>query len=76
MDFSDSIRQLHPLDQNAYVEFIREAASKEMQGDIDGRLNIGHRDGAPKYAWHRVYYRSICDEDGRVVRIIGRIDNI
>ena len=76
VDFSDSIRQLHPLDQNAYVEFIREAASKEMQGDIDGRLNIGHRDGAPKYAWHRVYYRSICDEDGRVVRIIGRIYNI
>lgn len=76
VDFIDGVRQVHPLDQDTYVKAMREASTEEISGNCDLRLNLNRREGAHKYVWHRVYYRSICDDDGRVSRIIGRSYNI
>lgn len=76
VDFNEGVKQVHPLDQDTYVRAMQEASMEEVSGDCDLRLNLGRRDGAQKYVWHRLYYRSICDDDDRVNRIIGRCYNI
>lgn len=72
----EEVLTLCPPDQIRFLEAMKEAARAEKVGSIDTRFNLSEGDGEPKYLWFRTYYKSIKDEEGRIVRIIGRSFNI
>lgn len=72
----EEVKTLSLADQEVFLKAMHEAAQTEISGSIDTRFNICNEDEAPRYQWFRTYYRSVKDEAGNIVRIIGRSFNI
>ncbi|MCM1105613.1 MAG: diguanylate cyclase [Blautia sp.] len=67
---------LHPMDREPFLQALGEASRTEKSGSIDTRFNAGTSGKEPKYLWFRTFYKSVPDEDGNIVRVIGRSFNI
>lgn len=73
---NEEVLTLSPQDQKIFLEALQDAALVERSGSIDTRFNVSTEEDAPKYVWLRTFYKSIADEDGHIVRIIGRSFNV
>jgi GGDEF domain-containing protein len=63
---------VHPDYLDMFRQCLQAASSKKMDGQLEYLSGIsGHGQ-----EWHRMYYSSLTDENGRVNRIIGRIKNV
>lgn len=74
--FAEEIKEIHPMDQDLFVKKMKEAARDELSGTVEIRYNIAAEGDVPKYAWFRLFYKSVMGEDSRVIRIIGRSYNV
>lgn len=72
----EEVKTLSLADQDTFLKAMHEAAQTEVSGNIDTRFNVSNENEAPRYQWFRTYYRSVKDETGNIVRIIGRSFNI
>lgn len=71
-DLSQLDNLFHPDDKNAHVEAVKNHMNRGAPYDLKVRLRARH--GA--YKWFRSRGRAIRDEDGHLVRMIGRISDI
>lgn len=72
----EEVKTLSLADQDVFLKAMHEAAQTDISGSIDTRFNVSNEDEAPRYQWFRTYYRSVKDDSGNIVRIIGRSFNI
>ena len=73
--FSDILKCVHPEDQDAVIKAVKGATVYEKAGTVEYRINMSV-DKDDYYVWFRTYYRSITDDDGSVIRLIGRSYNV
>lgn len=74
--FSDILKQIHEEDQDAVIKTLKGASVYENSGNIEYRINIAGINQEKNYVWFRTYYRSVVDEVGNVIRVIGRSYNV
>lgn len=74
--FAEEVKEFHPLDQERFTTAMKTAAGTEISGTIDTRYNIAQDNMVPKYIWYRTHYKSVRDNDGKIIRIIGRSYNV
>lgn len=72
----EEVLNLCPPDQLPFLEEMKEAAQATKTGSIDMRFNLSSGEEKPKYIWFRTFYKSVADDEGNIVRIIGRTFNI
>lgn len=63
---------IHPDDRELCLETIRICCTSDTEGKIEARLQ--HRQIG--YNWCRVYYKTVVEPGGRVIRVVGRIEDI
>lgn len=63
---------VHPDHLKKFMSVLTKAASMPVQGELDylSKVSTG------EFQWHRTYYSSIADKQGKIIRVIGRIHNI
>lgn len=69
-------RVLHREDCETFFQMIDRASQEEEHGILEYRVNIAKEGEKPEYAWHRSIYKSIRGVNGRIVRILGRTEDI
>lgn len=74
--FDDEVKNIHPVDRECFVNTMMEAMSGDKSGYIECRYNFGKVHEKPHYLWMRIYYKSIFNDKGRIVRVIGRSQNV
>ena len=55
---------------------IRQTFETAMHRATEGYVAFRGRFSTAKYHWHRAYYRSLADENGKVFRIVGRVEDV
>lgn len=73
--FADVLKRIHPEDQDGMIKALKSATVYEKTGTIEYRVNMSV-DEEEDYVWFRTYYRSITEDDGSVIRLIGRSYNV
>lgn len=63
---------VHPDHIQKFMDALREAGRVPTKGEIEylSKVSTG------EFQWHRTYYSSVTDEQGKVISILGRIHNI
>lgn len=74
--FEEEIKNIHPIDREGFVNAMKQAMVEEKAGYVECRYNLAPKHQIQKYIWMRVYYKSILDSEGKIVRIIGRYRDI
>lgn len=74
--FDEEVRNIHPMDRENFVNTMNEAVASDKSGAVECRYNFAMKGKPHHYMWMRIYYKSIFDNAGRVVRIIGRSRNV
>lgn len=74
--FDEEVKNIHPIDREEFVNTMMEAVSSDKAGYVECRYNFGKIHERPHYLWLRIYYKSIFDDKGRIVRVIGRSQNV
>lgn len=67
---------IHPQDAEEFWGMIDRASAEEVEGSIEYRMNIAKVGEEPEFAWYRTSYRSILGVGGKIVRIMGRTEDI
>ena len=71
--YAKKMHLVHPEDRELFFSTLARACSKVMKKDFRYRTTIIDQQS---YKWAKNTFQSIADSNGRVVRIIGRIDDI
>lgn len=71
--YAKKMHLVHPEDRELFFSTLARACSKVMKQDFRYRTTIIDQQS---YKWAKNTFQSIADSNGRVVRIIGRIDDI
>lgn len=71
--YAKKMHLVHPEDRELFFGTLARACSKAMKKDFRYRTTIIDQQS---YKWAKNTFQSIADSNGRVVRIIGRIDDI
>lgn len=63
---------VHPDHIQKFMDALMEASRVPTKGEIEylSKVSTG------EFQWHRTYYSSIVDEQGKVISVLGRIHNI
>ncbi len=79
-DFFVSIKALEEIiyreDYEEFFGMIRRASGEEEHGMIEYRVNVADAGQEPEYAWHRTIYKSVPGENGGILRILGRTEDV
>ncbi len=67
---------IHEDERDAFVRTVKRAVSRETEGTFEYRVRLQEMGKRAVYKWHRTKYRSIAGNDGKIMRVIGRIYNI
>lgn len=67
---------IHPEDNAEFQEIIDRASAEPEEGSMEYRINIALEGEEVEYIWYRTIYKSIKGVGGRVVRILGRTEDI
>lgn len=70
--FVNERKLIHPDHSANFLNILSKAATTKMRGEIEFMAKYGGND----FQWHKAYYSSIAEENRKVIRIVGRIDNI
>lgn len=63
-------------DCEEFFEMLAHASTAEEKGMLEYRVNIADFGEKPVYAWHRTIYKSVPGENGKILRILGRTEDI
>lgn len=63
---------VHPDHFEKFMRVLRKASNQPMRGELEylSKVSTG------EFQWHRTYYSSIAGENGQVLSVLGRIQNI
>lgn len=79
-DFFVSVKALEEIlfreDYEGFFGMIKRASRQEENGMLEYRVNVADIGQKPEYAWHRTIYKSVPGEDGEIIRILGRTEDI
>lgn len=79
-DFFVSIKALEEIifreDYEEFFGMIKRASSEEEHGMLEYRVNVADVGQEPEYAWHRTIYKSVPGENGEILRILGRTEDV
>ncbi len=79
-DFFVSVKALEEIifreDYDKFFGMLRRASKEEENGMLEYRVNVADVGQKPEYAWHRTIYKSIPGENGEILRILGRTEDI
>ena len=79
-DFFVSVKALEEIifreDYDEFFGMIRRASMEEENGMLEYRVNVADIGQEPEYAWHRTIYKSVPGENGEILRILGRTEDI
>ncbi len=74
---ADALEQLlYREDYEDFFGMLERASAAEEKGMLEYRINIADAGEAPVYAWHRTIYKSVPGEEGKILRILGRTEDI
>ncbi len=71
--YAKKMHLVHPEDRELFFSTLARACSKVMKKDFRYRTTIIDQQS---YKWAKNTFQSIADSNGRIVRIVGRIDDI
>jgi diguanylate cyclase (GGDEF)-like protein len=74
-NYSHSI-QKSPLVHSSHIEMFRHALSEACQHEMEGNLEYLSAVSGGGYRWHLTHYKSLANEDGTVLSVLGRIEDI
>ena len=63
---------VHPEHLDKFMEVLKRAGEMMVRGEIEYLSKVS----SDEFEWHRTYYSSIEDESGRIIGVVGRIQNI
>lgn len=63
---------IHPSHLKNVLKVLHKASKSPLKGEVDYLSKIL----GDNYEWHKAYYSSIMDEAGKVVAVVGKIQNI
>ncbi len=63
-------------DYEEFFGMIKRASQEEEKGMLEYRVNVADSGQEPEYAWHRTIYKSVPGENGRILRILGRTEDV
>lgn len=66
----------HPLVHPDHYEKFMLVLRKASNAPVKGEMEYLSRVTSEKFEWHRTYYSSIAGDDGKVISVLGRIQNI
>lgn len=79
-DFFVSIKALEEIlfreDYEEFFGMIERASRQEENGMLEYRVNVADIGQEPEYAWHRTIYKSVAGEEGEILRILGRTEDV
>lgn len=79
-DFFVSIKALEEIiyreDYEEFFGMIKRASKEEEHGMLEYRVNVADVGQEPEYAWHRTIYKSVPGENGEILRILGRTEDV
>lgn len=79
-DFFVSIKALEEIifreDYEEFFGMIKRASREEEHGMLEYRVNVADAGQEPEYAWHRTIYKSVPGENGEILRILGRTEDV
>jgi diguanylate cyclase (GGDEF)-like protein/PAS domain S-box-containing protein len=79
-DFFVSIKALEEIifreDYEEFFGMIKRASMEEEHGMLEYRVNVADVGQEPEYAWHRTIYKSVPGENGEILRILGRTEDV
>lgn len=67
---------LHVEDCENFYKVLNRASQEEEHGILEYRINIAKSGDRPEYAWHRTSYKSILGLNGKIIRVLGRTEDI
>ncbi|MGN1180117.1 MAG: diguanylate cyclase [Suilimivivens sp.] len=75
LNYKESIKKdplVHPDHIQVFMDVLMKASVSPEKGELEylSKVSTG------EFQWHRTYYSSIVDEDGKVISVLGRIHNI
>lgn len=73
--YSEYIKR-SPLVHSSHLPKFRKALMDACQAETEGTLEYLSAISGGGYRWHRTYYKSIADADGKILNVIGRIEDI
>lgn len=79
-DFFVPVEAVEPLlfreDYEDFFGMLERASAEEEKGMLEYRVNVADAGETPVYAWHRTIYKSIPGEHGKILRILGRTEDV
>lgn len=63
---------VHPDHLKKFMDTLEEASAVPMRGELEYLSKVS----GEEFQWHRTYYSSIADKDGKVIGVLGRIQNV
>ena len=67
---------LHPEDVEKICKVIDEASMKTEEGTVEYRIRFNEEEKGTEWKWYRSIYKSIMGVNGKVVRVLGRTEDI
>lgn len=63
---------VHPDHLQKFMDVLEKASAKPMRGEVEYLSKVSNGE----FQWHKTYYSSIADKGGKVLGVLGRIQNV
>lgn len=74
-DYKEFVKE-NPLVHPDHIQEFMNALMKASAAPVKGELEYLSKVSTGEFQWHRTYYSSITDKEGKVISVLGRIHNI
>ncbi len=75
LNYRESVKE-NPLVHPDHLKGFMAALEKASKVPVKGELEYLSKVSTGEFQWHRTYYSSITDDQGKVISVLGRIHNI
>jgi len=75
LNYRESVKE-NPLVHPDHLKDFMAALEKASKAPVKGELEYLSKVSTGEFQWHRTYYSSITDDQGKVISVLGRIHNI
>ena len=69
-------KYIHKQDIEEFYQAMDDASKQEVHGTLELRLRVGKAEEVEEYVWYRLIYKSIFGMEQKIIRIVGRMENI
>lgn len=65
-----------PLVHSSHIQKFKDALWGACEKEVEGNLEYLSLVSGGGYRWHNTHYKSVADEDGKILSVMGRIEDI